>query len=341
MTANRVCFLQVVTAARRLAAALPLAAGNGNGALGCEQGILSGLEVRAVKEVEAEVEVEKSAKGLVYLGVHWSEIAISGLSECSGTWSAWLPDSLFDFESLLYGPESQPIASAGSSHALFGPGPQTTARAEWVRDSWGSMVPSELVHAEDYLARSAQMPGRKAPSLKTLHARRLEAHAQSLDAQDQHEASANRYRAMAKLAEEAGNFPLSAHALSQLSHSLNMRGSLEEAIDAAKEAVSMTMDPLAQFVLATARLSSGLLTNEEAVKTAELQLKAVAGQLPTQELEVQRAKTLSQFSMWRWISKDDEKVQRGDISKIADMSKCWLVTDAAKFMICTLCKLIY
>jgi len=192
------------------------------------------------------------------------------------------------------------------------------------------MAPSGIVYAEDLFSRSGQVfkDGFKRPALSNMHLRRLEEHAKYLETENQHAASAHRYRAMANLAAEVGNAALSSHALSRLSHSLQRHGSSEEAIVVAKDSVALTMDPLAQFVLATVRLSSGLLTTDSSIKAAELQLRAVAGQLPSEELEVQRAKTHSQMRMWRWISN-------------GDMSKCRVVPDAARFLICIMCKLIY
>lgn len=295
-SAVRVCFLQLVTAARRLVTSLPREDGNNNGALGCEWGMLGSLEERAVRDAEAE---EESARTLTYLGIHWSELAING----------------------------------HSASPLFGAGPLPSDKASgtkpsWVRDSWGTLAPSDLVHAEECLARSANVPGFKAPTLTIMHARRLEDHAKFLETQDQYDASAQRYREMAKLASEVGAHAVSAHALSQLSHSLKTHGSHEEAIVAAKKSVDLTMDPLAQFVLASSRLSSGLLTTDASLKAAEVQLRSVAGQLPTEELEVQRAKMHSEMRMWRWIS-------------TKDIYKCRLVGDAARLMICVIAKMIF
>lgn len=287
---TRVCFLQVITMARRLASSLPREANNANGALGCKWGLLSGIEARAVRDAEADA----SARALAHLGAHWSELATTGRSAAP----------------------------------LFGTGPVSSGRSAWVRDRWGSVAPADIVHSEDYLFRSAQAPGFKNPALSNMQARRLEFHAKFLDVQGQHDASAQRYRAMAKLAEDAGNAALSAHALSQLSHSLKLRGSHEEAIVAAKDAVALTMDPLARFVLATARLSSGLLTTDTSIKAAEVQLRAVEGQLPSEELEVQRASMHSELMMWQWISNGDIK-------------RCQAVPDAARFVICTLAKLVF
>ena len=190
------------------------------------------------------------------------------------------------------------------------------------------MAPADMVHAEDLLSRSVQGKEHKRRALSLVHAHRLKEHAKALESQDQHSAAAHRYQSMAKLAEEGGSAPLSAHALSQLSHSLSMHGSPEEAIAAAKGAVDMTMDPLAQFVLATVRLSSGLLTTDALMKGAEGQLRAVAGLLPTDDLEMERAKMRNEMLMWQWISK-------------GDINKCLWTGDVAKFLICTICKFVF
>lgn len=289
---TRVCFLQLATMARRLTASLPRDAGNANGALSCQWGALSRLEARAVREAEEE----ETPRALASLGIFWGELAILGRSAAP----------------------------------LFGSGPVLAGRAssQWERDSWGTLAPAELVHAEALLLRSSQSSGRKRAALSGDHARRLQEHAKFLESQDHHAAATNRYQAMGKVAESAGLHAIAAQAQSQLSHSLKMRGAHEEAIVAAKAAVDLTMDPLAQFVLATARLSSGLLTTDASLKAAEGQLRAVAGLLPSDELEVQRKKMHSEMMMWSWISK-------------GDMSKCRVVPDAARFLICTICKLIF
>jgi tetratricopeptide (TPR) repeat protein len=293
----RLCHLQLLTAARRLTASLPREAGNANGALGCERGLLSTLEAGAVREAEAE---EESSKSLAYLGAYWSEVAINSLA-------------------------GNPLFGKISTHPSKG---MDGARQAWVRDGWGTIAPAGIVDAETYFSKSADIEGFKNPALRILHARRLEEHAKFLAAQDQYDSSSQRYRAMAKLADEVGDAALSAHALSQLSHALKLHGSHEEAITAAKDAVALTMDPLAQFVLASARLSSGLLTTDTLMRAAEMQLRTVAGQLPTEELEVQRARMHSEMMMWRWMSSKD-------------ISKCRVVGDAARFLICAIAKFIF
>jgi len=88
------------------------------------------------------------------------------------------------------------------------------------------------------------------------------------------------------------------------------------------------MDPLAQFVLATVRLSSGLLTTDTLMKSAEGQLRAVAGELPTDEMEIQRTKLHNEMRLWRWISN-------------GNVDKCLWTGDAARFLICAMCKLVF
>jgi len=294
-TVTRICFLQLVTAARRLTASLPREGGNANGALGCAAGMLKGIEERAVRELE----LEGSAQALSCLGVHWSVLAVSDRS---------------------------------SAH-LFGSGPMPSGKtaSAWVQDSWGTVAPADMVHAEDLLSRSVQGQGsslHKRQALSIVHAHRLKEHAKALESYEQHSAAARRYQSMAKLAEEGGSAPLSAYALSHLSHTLKMHGSQEEALAAAKGAFDLTMDPLAQFVLATVRLSSGLLTTDALMKGAEGQLRAVAGLLPTDELEMERAKVRNEMLMWQWISN-------------GNVNKCLWTRDVAKFLICTMCKFMF
>jgi len=295
-SSTRVCFLQLVTSARRLTASLPHEGKNANGALGCKFGVLSDLEARAVKDATSE----ETPRALAALGTHWSDLAIIGRSAA----------------------------------VLFGSGPLLPGRAasEWVRDSWGTLAQAELVHAEDLFAQSSESPGkgagRKRAALSTVNARRLQDHAQFLETQDQYGSAAMRYRAMAKVAENAGLHALSAQAQSLLSHSLKMHGSHEEAMVAAQTAVDLTMDPLAQFVLTTVRLSSGLLTTDATVNAAEGQLRAVAGLLPSDELEVQRQTMHTEMRMWSWISK-------------GDIARCRFVPDVARFLICTISSLVY
>lgn len=289
---TRVCFLQLATMARRLTASLPRGPGNANGALSCHHGALSQLEERAVREAERE----ETPRALAALGMFWGELIILGRSAAP----------------------------------IFGSGPVLggLASSQWERDSWGTLAPVELVYAEALLLRSSHSSGRKRAALSGDHAARLQEHAKFLESQDHHEAAANRYQAMGKVAERAGLHAIAAQAQSQLSHSLKMRGAYEEAIVAAKAAVDLTMNPLAQFVLATARLSSGLLTTDASLKVAEGQLRAVAGLLPSDELEVQRKKMHSEMMMWSWISK-------------GDVLNCRVVPDAARFLICAICKFIF
>jgi len=271
---------------------LPREAGNENGAFGCKWGVLSDLELRAIAEVEAE----EGASAHSCLGAHWSELAVAG----------------------------------EASAALFGsvPLPSGKAASTWVHEGGGAVAPADMLYAEDLLAKSAQDDELRLPTLRVVHARRLEEHAKWLTGQDQHNAASRRYKAMAKIAKDASNAPMAAHALSQLSYSLKMYGSHEEALTAAQEAVEMTMDPLAQFVLATVRLSSGLLDTDAALKAAEGQLLAARGRLPTDDLEYQRAKLHSELVMWRWISH-------------RSIEKCRHVPDVARFLICTFAKLIF
>jgi len=294
-TVTRVCFLQLVTSARQLTASLPRVGGNANGALGCAAGMLEGIEEKAMRELEQD----ESASALSCLGVHWSVLSVSS------------SDSLFGSGPM---PSGQPSSSSG-----------------WVQDYWGTLAPADMVHAEDLFSRSAQAHGPKcAPTsaLSLVHAHRLKQHAKVLESHEQHSAAAKRYQLMAQLAEDGGSSSLSAYALSQLSLSLKMQGSDEAALVAAKGAVDLTMDPLAQFVLATVRLSSGLLTTEASMKGAERQLRAVAGQLPTDEMETQRAKMHSEMLMWRLVSD-------------GNANKCLWTGDAARFLICAMCKLIF
>jgi len=289
----RVCFLQLVTSARRLTASLPLIGGNENGALGCEEGMLAGIEEKAVRELE----LDKSAVALSCLGVHWSLLSVSSISPLFGS----------------------------------GPMPPRQHSSGWVQDYWGMQAPADMVHAEDLFLRSAQAHGSKswrAPALSLIHAHRLKDHAQALESYEQHSAAAKRYQLMAQFAEEGGSAPLSAYALSRLSLSLKMQGSDEEALAAAKKAVDLTMDPLAQFVLATVRLSSGLLTTDASMKGAEGQVRAAAGQLPTEDMEAQRAKMHSEMLTWQKISD-------------GNANECLWTGDAARFVICAMCKLIF
>jgi len=292
-SSTRVCFLRLVTAARHLAASMSHEDAS-DGALGCQAGLLESLELRAVRDTEAE----ETPGALTQLGAFWSELAVAGRSAAP-----------------LFGQGPLPAATTGTSSVL-------------TRDSWGTMAPADIVHAEGVFAKSHGLPGFKRPALQATYANRLEQHAKFLDSIGQYDAAEQRYRAMAKLAEDSGHAASSAHALSQLSLSLRARGSQEEALVVAKQAVDLTMNPLAQFVLATVRLSSGLLTTDASVKAAAGQLKAVAGDLPTEDLEIQRRQMHSNMVKWDWISR-------------GDMSKCTVLRDAASFMICTICKLMF
>jgi len=245
-----------------------------------------------------EVALEESATALSCLGVHWSVLSVS------------------------------------SSPSLFGSGPMPSGQPSssgWVKDHWGTLAPIDMVEAEDCFSRSVQARGPMTAQTSTMslvHAHRLKQHAKALESHEQHSAAAKRYQLMAKLAEEGGSAALSAYALSQLSLSLKMQGSDGQALAAAKGAVDLTKDPLAQFVLATVRLSSGLLTTEASMQDAEGQLQAAAGQLPTDDMETERAKMHDEMLLWRQVSD-------------GNANKCLWTGDAARFLICAICKLIY
>jgi tetratricopeptide (TPR) repeat protein len=289
----RVCFLQVVTKARQHAVALPHEKGNSNGAFGCEVGMLSRVEQHAVSEAEAEVE---NTGVLSSLGAYWSELATSGRAAAP----------------------------------IFGFGYDSSGKVltKWMMNSWDSQPSAEMIHSELLLSKSVDISDVKLPSLNFVQAQRLIAHADLLEAKAYHSAAVQRYEKAAHLAGENGNAPLSAQALSKLSFSLKQYGSTTEALEAAGKAIELTQDPLARFVQASIQVTSGLLQNREELKMAEEQLKSVAGQLPTPELEAQRQKMRVEMMMWSWVSQ-------------GDMAKCTGIKDPARFLICVICKLIF
>jgi tetratricopeptide (TPR) repeat protein len=289
----KVSFLHLITVARRVASFLPQESANANGAFGCKIGVLGSLEARAVREAEAE---QDSAGALLRLGSFWSELATKGRTAAP-----------------LFG--SGPVPEGGTS-------------SDFVRDSWGTLAPADIVHAEDLLAKGAATSGSRRPHLISAHALRLQDHAKALQAVGQYDAANMRYLAMAKISQEAGHAALQALALSELSLSLKIRGSHEEAVAHAKDAVELTMSPLAQFVLASASLSGGLLTTEASMVAATNQLRAAENHLPTEGLELQRKRLHAEMTLWSWISK-------------GDMSRCAMLHDSARFVICSIAKLLW
>jgi len=289
----RVCFLQLVTTARKHAAALLHDEGSANGAFGCEVGLLSTIEQRAVSEVEAE---EESFGVLSSLGAYWSELAISGRSAAP----------------------------------LFGFGYDSSGKVltKWMTNSWDSEPSAEMVQAELLLSKSVEASSVKLPSLNSVQAQRLIAHADLLESKGYHSAAVQRYQKAGDWAEDNGNAPLSAQALSKLSFSLKQYGSTTEALEAAAKAIELTQDPLARFVWASIHVTSGLLQTKEELKKVDDQLKSVAGQLPTLELESQRQQMRIEMTMWSWASQ-------------GDITKCTAIKDPARFLICIICKLIF
>lgn len=287
-TLVRSCFLQLLTSARGLLKTLPQGEEHADGTFGCRPGYFGGMEVDAVCQAEEE--------GLLSsLGSYWSELAVNGRGAVP----------------------------------LLGMGPDKPSHA-WVRDAWGSHAPADMVRAEqllhDALQAAASPVGRRSLSVK--HAKHLHDHALKLESMDQHVAAEQRFRAAADLADSNGAAALAARSLTRLALSLRTHGSLEETLTVAKRAMDMTLDPVSQFVHASAMISLGKMQSPADARAVAKQLRAATGHLPTPELEQELAGLRFEVAMWHHVDQ-------------GGLSKCTMVKDAARFVVCVAGKLFF
>jgi len=255
--------------------------------------------------------------------------------QCSG-------DMLAGLESLVI-KTSKELQSAGTTFALgtylseqavaaqpsvpfFG---MRDISTHWIAGGGDVHVPEDIAVAEDLLLQGEEVTSELVQGDRAAaRALRLYQHAKHL-ALLHHDAAAEwRYREAARVAVVHRRPKLAAHSLTRLGFFLSLRGRRDEAQDAVKEALVHFEDPLAQYLEVSFRRTAGELTSDAEVRSAEATLGVVAGRLPSKALEDQRAHDHEDFVWW---------------GRVADggISVCFEAQDAAQFLICTLCGVMY
>jgi hypothetical protein len=200
------------------------------------------------------------------------------------------------------------------------------SRNSFAQDAQGTFVPADIVEAERMLLWAEQHTFEDLlPAVAVKRASRLYQHANHL-AMQHHDAGAEwRYRAAASHAAEHGESRLAAHSLARLGTMLMLRNRRQEALVAADAALTHTEDPLALYLQVSLRLRAGGFQTSDAVHAAVKQLQALAGQLPWKALEAERTALEADLALW-------DAVAEGSVSK------CLWLHDAAKVLICMLCR---
>lgn len=218
------------------------------------------------------------------------------------------------------------VGAGGSETLLFG---LRRVDASWAKGDQGSHVPADLARAEQLLSQGQELSdGPERDERAAARALRLYQHAKLLAVAHHDAAAEERYLSSARLAAAHRRQRLAAHALTRLAYFYLLRGRHREALAQASEALTHATDPLAQYIQATQRRGLGLLHTEEDAKFAEEQLAQIAGKLPSQALEEKRQAAWEELNLWR-------QAAEGGITACLDMA------DAAKVLICGLCKLAF
>jgi len=292
--ADRACALQALQEGRSVSMALPKNAPMVKRALQCNPRMLENFQAFVLREA-AEA---KDAATIFGLGLYYSDIGLA--------------------------------AENGKQHApLFGAGASTgvswTSEPAWLADAGGSHAPSDLVQAEAMmLAGEEASEGADRGDRGAARALRLYQHAKMLALKHHDTAAEWRYRTAAELAAGHRRQKLAAHALGRLAYFLSLRGRKEEALEVAGVALTHgEEDPLAQFLQVSLRRSLGELKSDSEVETAEKQLAAVAGKMPSKTLEDQRASAHAELGWWGKVATEGLQV-------------CLRAWDAAQMLICFL-----
>jgi len=296
--ADRACALQALQEGRSVSLALPKNAPMVKRALQCNPRMLENFQAFVLKEA-AEA---KDAATIFGLGLYYSDVGLA--------------------------------AENGKQHApLFGAGAGAGAAAvvswasepAWAADAGGSHAPSDLVQAEAMMLAGEEASEESDRGDRgAARALRLYQHAKMLALKHHDTAAEWRYRTAAELAAGHRRQKLAAHALGRLAYFLSLRGRKEEALEVAGVALTHgEEDPLAQFLQVSLRRSLGELKSDSEVETAEKQLAAVAGKMPSKTLEDQRASAHAELGWWGKVATEGLQV-------------CLRAWDAAQMLICLL-----
>lgn len=278
------CMLEAIQEARTLAQTLPRSNAHVRTALQCSGDMLIGLETLVVNSASQMQNVGTAFA----LGTYFSELATT---------------------------EQSSVPFFGTHHSS----------TRWVAGGGDLHVPEDIAKAEDLLLRGEELtPGSLQEDRAAARSLRLYQHAKHLALLHHDSAAEWRYRESARVAAAHRRQKLAAHSLTRLGFFLSLRGRKDEAQAAVTEALTHFEDPLAQYLLVSFRRSAGQLTTDADVRSAEAVLGAVAGRLPSKDLEEQRAQEHEDFIWWRRVADGGLRV-------------CFAAQDAAQFLICLLC----
>eukprot|EP00929_Paragymnodinium_shiwhaense_P014302 TRINITY_DN122206_c0_g1_i1.p1 TRINITY_DN122206_c0_g1~~TRINITY_DN122206_c0_g1_i1.p1 ORF type:complete len:539 (-),score=125.67 TRINITY_DN122206_c0_g1_i1:30-1646(-) len=197
-------------------------------------------------------------------------------------------------------------------------------------DEYGATVSADMVAAEKLLFRGLQAaPAEEQKDRSKQVLMRLAKHAKLLAEDKEYEGAEGRYRKAAEVAKNYEHNQLAASTLAQLSYFLSLHSRYQEALDAATEALSFSHDALATYLQATLRLGLGELRTDSQVQEALESLRAIAGKMPAEHLEANRASTVEKLESWQ------------DVSDAGTFIACFKFSDAALLLSCFLSRFSY
>lgn len=291
-----VCLLEALQEARLLAAALPQHDKLVQQAQTCAPDLLKNVEATAVAEAEKVSEPSTTFA----LGLYWSEIGV-----------ATAPAPLFGAEQLAGGGQDAGWADdavGGSSKRV----PAAVARAEALLKAGEEATANETARADRGATRAL----------------RLYQHAKSLALLHHDDAAESRYLAAAQAAAATQRAKLASHSLTRLAYFLSLRGRHHRALAVAQQALLHSHDPLAIYLTVTIRRTLGDLKTDQEVAEAEGIVASVAGQLPSQALEQQRAALEEELRLWRRAAAEEE-------------GSCLALHDVARVLLCFVGRLVF
>lgn len=252
--------------------------------------------LNAVRQARAVAFSFPKAKGHLQAAQGCTPSLLAGIDAFARHVAEEAPGPNSEFAHGLYLSE---LCIADRSVTFFG---ASQGAASWARDAKGFHVPRDLVRAEAALWQGEQLsPPQEQAQRSITRAARLLAHARLLTSKRlDHAAAAHwRFLAAARLASSGGHQGLAAQSLAWLSHHLRLQGRHHDALQAASQALSHADEPLALLLQASLRRSLGQLRSASDVEAAEAQLAAIAGRLPSPQLEAERAAAHAELMRWR------------------------------------------
>lgn len=300
---SRTCMLQALKEGRLIALALPLSDPTVQQAVACKPPLLAELEGLVLREAEND----KDASVMFALGLYWSELGVA------------------TEDAPLFGVQAQDwgsIDDVGTAHE---------GRDDEVSALSSHRVPAAIARAEVFMLRGEErtLVAGERTERGAMRALRLYQHAKCLALMHHDIAAESRYLNAAQVAASNGRSKLAGHALTRLSYFLSLRGKSERSLDVAGQALVYGSDPLAEYLKATLRRSLGELRTSAEIFEAEAVLKAVAGRLPSGGLEQQRILALNELQVLRHMATE------------GGIEVCYVMQDAARFLLCMFCKLIF